>query len=278
MKLIKGFRISHILSTMLCFVHVVLSNSTDTTRIVGGHDVPPGEYVPYQISLQYFTRRNKYQHFCGGSIISSNRILTAAHCCKDFDVKRMTILAGIRDLNDSKGVRVPVSSYDIHPNYEELVTSDIAILTLMESLNLDGIRMTAIEVRGSELLGGGIPVTLTGWGLRLPISLPFLPPEFDNINYPTILQTMNYHTITNQECTNSGMDELTETEICARGAILTGACSGDSGGPLVMKTGSGLRQVGIVSYGLFVCGVFTVIPDVYTRVSMFDDWIQARMH
>lgn len=201
------------------------SNITDSSRIVGGHDVPTGEYVPYQVSLQYFTRRNKYQHFCGGSIISPNHILTAAHCCKDFDVKRLTVLAGVRDLNDSKGVRVQVVSYDIHGNYEELVTSDIAILTLKDSLNLDGVRMKAIAVRGSEHVSGGISVTLTGWGLRLPISLPFLPPELDNINYPTILQTMNYYTITNQECSNSGMDDLTETEICARGALLTGACS-----------------------------------------------------
>ncbi|XP_050340165.1 chymotrypsin-2 [Bactrocera neohumeralis] len=277
MELFKGFSVSNFLNTLLCFVHAVTSTTTDSTRIVGGHDVPPGEYVPYQVSLQYFTKKNKYQHFCGGSIISPNRILTAAHCCKDFDVKRMTVLAGVRDLNDSEGVRVQVSSYDIHDNYEELVTSDIAILTLEGPLNLDGIRMSAIEVRGSDLVDGGVPVTLTGWGLRLPISLPFLPPELENINYPTILQTVNYRTITNQECLYSGMEDLTETEICARGAIFTGACSGDSGGPLVMKTSAGLHQVGIVSYGLFVCGVFTVIPDVYTRVSIFDDWIQARM-
>lgn len=223
MELFKGFKVTHFLVLFLFLA--VTCTSTDSSRIVGGHDVSPGEYVPYQVSLQYFTRKKKYQHFCGGSIITPNRILTAAHCCKDFDVKLMTVLAGVRDLNDSEGVRVQVSSYDIHDNYEELVTSDIAIMTLVESLKLDGIRMAAIEVRGTDYVGGGIPVTLTGWGLRLPIPLPFLPPELDNINYPTILQTVTYHTITNEECTNSGMDDLTATEICARGAILTGACS-----------------------------------------------------
>ncbi|XP_054747762.1 chymotrypsin-2-like [Anastrepha obliqua] len=258
-------------------IYAVSASDTDSTRIVGGNDVPPGEFVPYQVSLQYFTRKNKYQHFCGGSIIAPSHILTAAHCCKDFDVTRMSVLAGVRDLNDSEGVRVQVASYEIHENYEELVTSDIAILTLEEPLSLDGTRMAAINVQGTEQVGGGVPVTLTGWGLRLPVPFPFLPPELDNVNYPTTLQTMNYHTITNQECKNSGMEDLTETEICARGAILKGACSGDSGGPLVMKTDNGLRQVGIVSYGLFVCGVFSVIPDVYTRVSVFDDWMRARM-
>uniref|UniRef100_W8BW94 Chymotrypsin-C n=1 Tax=Ceratitis capitata TaxID=7213 RepID=W8BW94_CERCA len=267
-----------LLYILVLLAEAVLSKTTNnTTRIVGGHDVPLGQYVPYQVSLQYFTRKNKYQHFCGGSIIAPDRILTAAHCCKDFDVGRMSILAGIRDLNDSEAVRIQVQSYDIHENYEELVTSDIAILKLMEPLNLDGTRIAAIDVRGGEVVGGGVPVTLTGWGLRLPVAFPFLPPELDNINYPTTLQTMDYHTITNQECKSSGMEDLTDTDICARGTLLKGACSGDSGGPLVTKTNAGLHQVGIVSYGLFVCGVFSVIPDVYTRVSVFDEWIRERM-
>ncbi|XP_067619935.1 chymotrypsin-2 [Eurosta solidaginis] len=266
-----------VLNLFLYLTNAALTSTTNSTRIVGGSDVPPGQYVPYQVSMQYFTRKNKYQHFCGGSIIAPSRILTAAHCCKDFDVTRMTVLAGVRELNDSDGVRVQVASYEIHNNYVELVTSDIAILTLAEPLPLDGTRMAAIDVLGTEQVGGGVPVTLTGWGLRLPVPFPFLPPEFDNVNYPTTLQTMNYHTITNEECKNSGMEDLTETEICARGPVLKGACSGDSGGPLVMQTDAGLHQVGIVSYGLFVCGVFSIIPDVYTRVSVFDEWIRIRI-
>lgn len=40
-------------------------------------------------------------------------------------------------------------------------------------------------------------------------------------------------------------------------------------------TEDGLQQVGIVSYGLLICGIFDV-PDVYTRVSEFSDWIQEQ--
>ena len=53
-----------------------------------------------------------------------------------------------------------------------------------------------------------------------------------------------------------------------------GMCSGDSGGPLVMKTASGLVQVGINSYRVGKCGL-TDRPDVYTRVSRFNWWIES---
>ena len=44
-------------------------------RIIGGEDSEPGQF-PYLVSLKYLGVR----HFCGGSLISSSWILTAAHC------------------------------------------------------------------------------------------------------------------------------------------------------------------------------------------------------
>lgn len=158
-------------------------------------------------------------HFCGGSIIAPNRILTAAHCCQGLNASRMSVVAGIRGL-DEQGSRSQVVSYRIHPKYQELVTSDIAVLSIDPPLRLDNASIGAIEFRGKESVGGGVPVTLTGWGLRLPVPFPFL----DSINYPNTLQRMSYSTITNRECRDTGMESVTQTEICARGPF-RGACS-----------------------------------------------------
>lgn len=47
-------------------------------RIVGGRDAEINQF-PYQISLRLYN-----QHICGGSIISKNYIITAAHCVSTF--------------------------------------------------------------------------------------------------------------------------------------------------------------------------------------------------
>ncbi|XP_064556446.1 chymotrypsin-1 [Drosophila montana] len=245
------------------------SSGFTPTRVVGGSDVPHGDYVPYQVSLQYRVR-DGHVHFCGGSIIAPNRILTAAHCCKGLNATRMSVVAGIRNLDDQGGSRSRVLSYDIHPDYRELVTSDIAVLSIEPPLVYNNVSVAPIEFASEEFVVGGVPVTLTGWGLRLPVAFPFL----ENVNYPKTLQRMSYRTITNQECRERGMEDVSDTEICARG-VFRGACSGDSGGPLV-RNDNGLKQVGVVSYGLVVCGLF-ISPDVYTRVSTFSNWLQQRI-
>ncbi|XP_030374550.1 chymotrypsin-2 [Scaptodrosophila lebanonensis] len=237
-------------------------------RVVGGSDILEDEYVPYQVSMQYLTRKGQQRHFCGGSLISPNRVLTAAHCVNGQNASRISVVAGVRDLNDSTGYRSQVTSYEMNENYQELVTSDIAILKIEPPFELDGKRVDKIDVSGTELVGADQPVVLTGWGSVFHFGNgPFA-------KYPTRLQRLSYKTLSNDKCKRT-MTQLTDTEICALERFGKGACNGDSGGPLVMQNGDSLKQVGVVSYGTAFCASNS--PDVYTRVSMFDSWIQERM-
>ncbi|XP_064556444.1 chymotrypsin-1 [Drosophila montana] len=244
------------------------ADSSSQERVVGGYDVPDDEYVPYQVSMQFLTRSGKMRHFCGGSLIAPNRVLTAAHCVNGQNASRISVVAGIRDLNDNSGYRAQVQSYEMNEHYEELVTSDIAILKIDPPFELDGKRVGTIDVSSNELVGADQEVLLTGWGSVFHFGTgPFA-------KYPTILQKLSYKTLDNAKCKHT-MTQLTDTEICALERFGKGACNGDSGGPLVMANGESLKQVGVVSYGTAFCASNS--PDVYTRVSMFDNWIKERM-
>ncbi|XP_017855574.1 PREDICTED: chymotrypsin-1 [Drosophila arizonae] len=244
------------------------ADGSSQERVVGGYDVPDDEYVPYQVSMQFLTKSGKMRHFCGGSLIAPNRVLTAAHCVNGQNASRISVVAGIRDLNDDSGQRAQVQSYEMNENYEELVTSDIAILKIDPPFEIDDKRVSTIDVSSSDLVGADQEVMLTGWGSVFHFGTgPFS-------KYPTILQKLSYKTLDNAKCKET-MTQLTDTEICALERFGKGACNGDSGGPLVMANGDSLKQVGVVSYGTAFCASNS--PDVYTRVSMFNTWIKERM-
>ncbi|XP_055379154.1 chymotrypsin-2-like [Condylostylus longicornis] len=243
------------------------------SRVVGGSNARGP--VPYQVSFQIKNRAfdvaalsiQEWAHFCGGSIISENHVLTAAHCVVQLTPSRFTIYSGSK-VRTQGGTRHTVDKIFVHPNYEELVQSDIAVVKVKEPFNFDGENTDKIDYTNRERIGGGVPVTLTGWGFSYPI--PLLIPFIDTL--PNNLQEINYTTITNEECQNAGFN-VTDTEICAYGRVLKGACSGDSGGPLVNLDKT--MQIGVVSYGTQICS--SGVPDAYTRVSEFVDWITEQM-
>uniref|UniRef100_H9GHJ5 Peptidase S1 domain-containing protein n=1 Tax=Anolis carolinensis TaxID=28377 RepID=H9GHJ5_ANOCA len=52
----------------------------NVSRVVGGDDAKPHSW-PWQVSLQY-DKNGVWAHTCGGTLIESNWVLTAAHCIR----------------------------------------------------------------------------------------------------------------------------------------------------------------------------------------------------
>lgn len=251
--------------SIVLFVCATLSSASnhqedEHNRIVGGSKVTTP--IPYQVSLQ-FARDGKFSHFCGGSIISEEHVLTAAHCLNGQNKDKITVFAGVMSLKEASGSRHKVENFAIHTSYEELVRNDIAVMKISPPFKMDGKSVNSISYKISEKLGGGQPVMLTGWGST---SMSIFGP------FPEDLQYIKLQTLTNEECNQRGFN-VTETEICAFKRPLNGACAGDSGGPLVTEDQS--TVVGVVSYGTAICGLG--YPDVYTRVSVLTDWIDEQM-
>ncbi|KAG5682207.1 hypothetical protein PVAND_011573 [Polypedilum vanderplanki] len=243
------------------------NNHQGDSRIVGGENAPIR--YPYVVSLQMQSRgggpgffffqqpRSNYSHFCGGSIVNEDHIVTAAHCIQGFNVSRLSVFAGVNDLRDEEhGTRRFIDNCVINPDYVELNNSDIAVCKLKTPLvfseNISAITLS------SEYVGGGVNCTLVGWGYTSMIRGTPLPNNLQRAFLPTI---------TNQECNERGQN-VGPREICTMSRFGVGACGGDSGGPLTCND----ALAGIVSYGSRICAMG--VPDVYTRASEYIDFIE----
>ncbi|CAM5141165.1 unnamed protein product, partial [Natator depressus] len=105
-------------------------------RVVGGTDSFHGEW-PWQVSLQ--VKLSTQTHLCGGSIISNQRILTAAHCIYNLENPKIwrvyTGILKLSEINEDTPV-FKVQEIIIHPQYVIAETGyDIALMKLDKPMN-----------------------------------------------------------------------------------------------------------------------------------------------
>ncbi|KAG9348584.1 hypothetical protein JZ751_002320, partial [Albula glossodonta] len=199
-------------------------------RIVGGVEATLGRW-PWQVSLYYSNR-----HTCGGSIITSQWIVTAAHCVHKLpQVSSWVVYAGIVTRSSAKlaqhtGYAVEKIIYNKNYNHRSH-DNDIALMKLKSPLNF-------------------------------------------TVHIPDTLKEAPVPLISTKKCNSSCMynGEISPRMLCAgytEGKV--DACQGDSGGPLVCQDDSVWRLVGVVSWGTGCAEPNH--PGVYTKVAEFLGWI-----
>ncbi|CAG0906313.1 unnamed protein product, partial [Darwinula stevensoni] len=215
------------------------------------------EQIPWQISFQTLSGF----HFCGGSIMDSTHVITAAHCCDGEGPGSANIRAG-SNRNDRGGVLVNVADVLQHPSFDwNDLSNDICLLTLDEPLPLDDVTMKAVALPEQDQdYEGGVDVSVSGWGTLSPGG-----------STPDILQVVDVYTYTDDACNEAYGGDVTPDMICA-GVDEGGkdSCQGDSGGPLFLKGGDE-HLVGIVSWG-YSCAE-PDFPGVYAQTSTHIDWL-----
>ncbi|XP_059622743.1 trypsin alpha-3-like [Phlebotomus argentipes] len=223
-------------------------------RIVGGSSASSGQF-PYQISL----RNANNAHFCGGFLINTRFVVSAAHCTRGRSLGNTMIIAGALN-RVTGGFRWNTARINNHPQYNaNTLAFDVSVLMSSSTISQTAtIRPIGLS---STHLGGGVSAVVTGWGQTSH------PGSAANT-----LQFLNVQTISNQACASAhggNGGRIFAHKICTHGTAGRGTCMGDSGGPLAV----GNSCIGIVSWGIACARGF---PDVFDRVSSHRNWIIAQ--
>ena len=215
--------------------HTINPGDLPEPFIVGGTEVDPAcpncKY-PFMVSLQSSSWGG---HFCGGSLVREDWVITAAHCVEGVSTNGLQVKIGLHNVNGTIGSETRyVDQIISHPSYSSWsLDNDYALLHLTQPSSFEPIQLITDTDHDEEpvmstVMGWGA-TSSGGWGsdILLEVDVPI-----------------------DDSCGNIG-NEVTNNMICA-GDFNGGedSCQGDSGGPLIMTNDEGEYElIGIVSWG-----------------------------
>ncbi|XP_050354852.1 trypsin, alkaline C-like [Nymphalis io] len=242
-------------------------SASPPTRIVGGEPTTIEKY-PSIVQVDYLNLfTDIWSQSCGGSILTTRYILSAAHCFDGsfYNPNLRRIRAGSTYRNTGGVIAYVEDAYN-HPSYGlRGYDGDITVVKLRSALFYTPVVQRTTIVSQGSIIPDNFPVVHAGWGTTS-----------QNGSSSSVLRDVTIFTVNNTVCAERYAAEpdsppVTENMICAGLLDIGGrdACNGDSGGPLYF----GNITIGVVSWGA-ECANAT-LPGVSTNVASYSDWISA---
>jgi len=240
------------------------------SRIVGGEKAQKDAW-PWQVAIYYGG-----QFMCGGSILKSNWILTAAHCVDGFNHKYYTIVVGSYQRSRRSGneqVFRTVRAFH-HPKWmsPSPLNNDIALIELDGYIKFDNHAKPVCLPEAGVDIPVGTGCMISGWGQYTP---GMSGPPAD------ILKQAKMKVVDQATCkalnTRNLRIPVTHQMVCAGLGPKdpTSGCHGDSGGPFVCQASSGQWVLqGSVSWGSGYCRTREGYS-VFARISDLRGWIDS---
>jgi len=237
------------------------------SRIVGGKVADVNEW-PWQAML----RSKKGYQFCGGSLISPNYVLTAAHCVNGAAASSIFIRMGAHyRLSGSVGTEqdVDITEIIVHENYNpNTYRHDIALLRLAQPVLIgQGVDTVCLPDTNYPLPldDPGKKCYITGWGTLS-----------SGGSQPNELYEASVPLVSERRCRKAYKGKMHDSMLCAgldEGGV--DACQGDSGGPLVCEFNGRWYLEGATSWG-YGCARPNMYG-VYAKVRYLHSWVKSKM-
>lgn len=247
-----------------------------SAQIIGGSETTIGS-APWMAQLWYYDPSLDLGFFCGGTVVSPTKILTAAHCVdKDYydwaaygEIVTGTDRLPTAVYNDDGsldhvdyhgGTATAVSRQWNHSSWnEEAIDNDVAVLTLASPVKATPIKMTTSGDTTSYK--AGTKAKVYGWGRT----------SSKTQDISETLKTATLPIVSDTTCGNTWGGYFVKGHMVCAGppaggtdATTTATCNGDSGGPLIVNN----RVIGVVSWGVLDCVEKGAYP-VFAKVSKY---------